>query len=226
MSAIGSVMLREWRHVAGSDRAMFFLYAFLVALWSLLFVGSAAGGGDGAYLVWLVTFSVVVVSNFATGTFMHERLNGALEIALTSGFSRNTIYYGKSFFVTVISFALGGLCLLLAHFWPDILPPELDSGTDIGTSASLLGPVIFFCACYMNAMSAALFSVILPNPRFVFFLNFLISAVIVAVFLAAQTFWNVAPTALVLSLLVPGIAFMEMGRRFFDGERVVRPVAL
>ena len=223
MREIVLVLKREWEQLAGSDTATHVLFLFLVVLWSLLF--TTADDGGATRLVWVVTFSVIVVNACASGPFMHERLSGALEIVLTCGIARDTLYRGKVLFVTLVATVLGGICTGLSGIW-ELLLGRVSYGDTGAWQDGFAGVVTFAFAAFMNACCAALFSVLLPNPRFVFFFNFLITSVIVALFLVVHALWGVSTVTLNLMLVVPGLVFLEVGKRVFRTERVVRPATV
>ena len=120
MSGLAVMLHKEWRCFLGSDRSMFVLYGVTVLMWSVLFVGAGAEGSAHTLAVWLLPFSVIVVSTFAQTVFVAERLTGAVEILLTSGLSRGSILGGKMLFVWLVAMVIGLLCMALGTVWSSL----------------------------------------------------------------------------------------------------------
>jgi len=188
-----------------------------------LFVSTAVDGSAETSLVWLLTFSVIIVSNFTQTVFVAERLNGSCEILLTCGLSRDAILFGKTLFVAGISTVMGYLCMALASLWIYVMSfygivPALTFGP---------GDLLLFAvaACF-NSSAASVLSIYLPNPRMSHFVNFLIMALVAAAFFAARRFFPLSPAVLCCFLLAVSGACMVMARHGFSGERAARRVTI
>ena len=85
------IIRKEWTGFSKSDCGIFFIYGILVLAWSFLLSTNITMLLTGTEYLWLVFFSVIVSGNFSNTTFVAERMNGSLEILLTSGIARNAI---------------------------------------------------------------------------------------------------------------------------------------
>ena len=149
-----------------------------------------------------------------------ERLVGIL---LTSGMSRSAILYGKMLFVTVMTTAIGAACLACAL----LLRPVFNGLGDV--------PRLHFewsyCTLYLgatllNAASSAYFSVWLPNPRLLHFINlfllgFIMTGYVAVSFVHPFSIYFIAGLLALLSVL-----FTFLARREFESERIIKPVVL
>jgi ABC-type Na+ efflux pump permease subunit len=221
-----TIVSREFKCFAGSDRGVFVVYGILVVLWSLLYLSRSAAGGEIISLLWAMTFAAVVGGNFAQTTFLAERMNGALEILLACGISRRAIVAGKTIFIVAMTIVIGFACLGLAALW-SVMAATLDYGAaPIGAEVF----VVYGAAAFLNAAMSCWFSVVLPNPRVLHFINLGFTLSLVALFYLAtgplHMDVHAASFLLTAILLAGGALFIALGIRAFSGERVIAPVTL
>ncbi len=214
---------KEWRSFVGNDLSMHMVYVVLVLLWSALLAGSGAGGVPESVVLWLLPFSVIVVSNAGQGVFVSERVSGAVEILLTSGLGRFEIVSGKMLFVGVLGTLTGYACMLLGMLWLWLLerwgvgPGSYPVGADF---------VVFACAVAVNTAMLAVLSVLLPNPRLSHFVSFLFMVLLLAAYYPAAATGRVSPWALAAALAVCAVALSAVALAVSRGERIARPVTL
>lgn len=223
MRGLCVVFAKEWKSFLGSDKGVFAVYTFLVVLWSFLFLSTGIEHTPQMHTIWLLMFSVIVGSNFSQGVLVSERINGALEVLLTSGLSRGQILYGKCLFIVVMSIAMGYLCVLLSMIW---LAVANAMGGGYSAAVGPGGYVAFAAAAYMNASSAAWLSIHLSNPRMLHFINFVLMACVVALYHTVAFFVPLALPVLILLLVAVGTCFLVLARKGFEGEKIIRPVHL
>ena len=167
---INIVFCKECRSFIGSERGLLFVYAVLIAGWSLLPL--AGGIEQTGSLSWLL-FSVIISSNFAGPVFVSERLSGAMEVLLTSGLSRSSVLWGKLLFVVGISFAAGACSFALSLVWLNFMGEY--HGLQTGY---LLHIAALYCAgAVMNSACTAWLSVRLRSPRTVPLTGILLTAI-------------------------------------------------
>jgi ABC-type Na+ efflux pump permease subunit len=217
MSGTLTILRKEWRCFLGSDRGIFILYAVLIVSWSIMLAAPDINAIRAGPL-WLVFFSVVISANFSNTVFIAERVNGVLEILLTSGLSRRHILYGKMVFVAGMSIAVGILCVAISPLWKLLLYPE--SNWNLSADALLL----YVAAAFMNTASSACLSVRMGNPRMLHLANLLLLALLLALHTAASYFITVPPYALALVLLVIGATATAAAQRLYESEKILQPV--
>lgn len=224
MSDLLTVLRKEWRCFLGSDRSVLALYAVIVLLWSMLFAGVGAESSPHAVTIWLLPFSVIVVSNFAQSVFVAERLTGSIEIFLTCGVSRGAILGGKMLFVWLLAVVTGSVCMLLGTVWSSLLV----SGGAVEYAWQLRGPhvALFAAGAAFNTAVVALLSMLLPNPRMSHFVNFLAIAAVLAVYYPlvppdSGGEWILAGVLMAMAVVV-AVAVFVVAR----GERLARGVNL
>ncbi|MBD3240378.1 MAG: hypothetical protein GF331_07320 [Chitinivibrionales bacterium] len=220
---ISVILRKELLSLLGSDRSILFLYGFVVFLWSFLFVGAGVDHTPGGTSVWLLPFSVIVVSNFSQGVFVSERLTGAIEILLTCGLSRRVILSGKMIFVWAMAVVMGLACMGLGTVWAT-LAATFDTGAP---SLSPLRPghlVLFGAAASFNTALVALLSIYLPNPRMSHLINFLAVAAIMSVYFPLAAHIPSGDYLLSAILLACAAVITAAVFRGADGERIARPV--
>jgi ABC-type Na+ efflux pump permease subunit len=223
MKGIGLVVYKEWLNFARSDKSVFFVYFILIAGWGMLIASSGNGTSISASL-WLVFFSVIIAANFASTVFVAERMTGSLEIFLTAGVTRGAIVYGKIAFVATMTIVIGALCALVGA----IMRP-LIAGSDHAfqcNADAVSYAVLYIAATLFNAASSACFSVWMPNPRLLHFINLLILAVIMSLYFAISNHFHLPLHAVSGLLLLTSIVFLALARRAFDSERIIKPVIL
>jgi ABC-type Na+ efflux pump permease subunit len=217
VNGIGIMLHKEWRCFAGSDRGIFLLYAILLVSWSLM-LATPDTNGIAAGPIWLIFFSVVISANFSNTVFIAERVNGILEILLTSGLSRRSILFGKMAFVAGMSILIGLACMLIAPVWRIVIYQSPGAVFDPGAF------LLYCSAVYMNTASSAYLSVKMNNPRLLHLANILLLAVLVATHTVAAMFIPLPASALALVMLGIGIAATTAARKLFDSEKILQPV--
>jgi ABC-type Na+ efflux pump permease subunit len=214
MTGLRTVIQKEIKCFFGSDKSTFLIYAMISLMWSFALL-LEVGNGD----FWLVFFSVIVAANFSSTVFISERVNGNLEVLITSGLSRDAALFGKMIFIVAMTAAIGLVCALFAACWSAVL---LDAGAP--PPVSVYGALLYLSATFLNAAASAYFSVRLGNPRFLHFINLLMTGAFVAAYDAASSFFQMHPSILVLGFLLAGTLFTFLARREFAGERIIRPI--
>lgn len=225
MRGVAVIVRKEFLSLLGSDRSILLLYGFVVFLWSFLFVGAGVEQSPGGTSIWLLPFSVIVVSNFSQGVFVSERLTGAVEILLTCGLSRPVIMTGKMVFVWAMAVVMGLACMGLGCAWAAVAT-AVDTGAPYSVPFSAGYLVLFSSAAAFNTALVALLSIYLPNPRMSHLVNFLAVAAIMSVYFPFAS--RLPASEYVLSaILVVCAAVAIMGVfRGAAGERIARPVNL
>ena len=217
------LMLRkEWLNFVCSDRSVFFIYFFLVAGWGMLLATMDRGGPLGSPL-WLVFFSVIVAANFSGTVFVAERMSGSLEILLTSGLSRRAILWGKMAFVIIMTLVVGAASLLSATLFRGWLQQPDAVHYDYFNPGYC---VLYAGATFLNTASSACFSVWLPNPRFLYFVNIALMGAIMGVYIVLSMVRSVTLLPVALVMFAVGVLFTWLAERAFSGERIIKPVIL
>ncbi|MCU0608515.1 MAG: hypothetical protein MUF22_01950 [Chitinispirillaceae bacterium] len=227
MREIILVAERELMSFVAADRGMFVVHFLLIACWGMLF--ATQGGAESPMTpLWFAMFSVVVSAVVTNTVFVTERISGALEIILTSGISRQGILLGKMLFVLCLTQIIGAMCLGAAA----VLRPFVAAAPgQPQVLITLSGCALYCCASFLLTASSAYFSVVLPNPRLLHFINLVIVGSAVAVpLIVADSF----PAAMFLSpaaavpaaLALAGVVFALLAKREFNGERITRPIIL
>ena len=223
MTGLATILRKEFKNFASSGVGAFALYAVISILWSYTLL-------NGAGWVWLVFLAVMAAANFSATVFISERISGTLEVLITSGVSRDAVLFGKMLFVIAMTLAMGAACAALAHLWPLLLPEDTDATPLLG----LTDAALYLGATVLNAAAGAYLTARMGNPRFLHFVNFLITAGLVVAYDAL--FWSltetrplfvalkVHPFFLAAAFLAIGLAFALLARREFAGERIIRPV--
>ncbi len=220
MSQCLIVLRKEWLNFVCSDRSVFFIYFFLVAGWGMLLATMDRGGPLGSPL-WLVFFSVIIAANFSSTVFVSERMSGSLEILLTSGLSRAAILWGKMIFVMVMTLAIGMVCVLTASVLQRfIAPPEVARAVWFQWSYGAL----YAGATFLNTASSACFSVWLPNPRLLHFVNILLVGAVMAGYVALSLTCPLSLFIVAIAMAAAGLLFAWLAGRAFEGERIIKPV--
>ncbi|MBN2037685.1 MAG: ABC transporter permease subunit [Chitinispirillaceae bacterium] len=216
------VLNNEWRSFMSSDRGLFIVYAvmitgwgFLIATWKSFLLFFAP--------FWLSSFSVIIAATFANSVFVAERISGSLEILLTSGISRRGILYGKMGFIVTTTMLVGVLCMSIANIVRFFLPVQM-VGPDV--MIGLSGLLVYLGASFMTAASSAYFSVLLPNPRVLHFINLFIVIFLVSLYSALAMFWPIPLVVLALIIFLFGALFCVLAKREFDGERITKLIIL
>ncbi len=219
MNGTLTMLRKEWRCFLGSDRGIFILYAVLILSWSVVLAAPNENGFQAGPL-WLVFFSVVISANFSNTVFIAERVNGILEILLTSGLSRKHILYGKMVFVAVMSIVIGLLCAAVSPFWRLLLYKELV--WTIAPDALLL----YAAAVFMNTAGSAYLSVKMSNPRLLHLANLLLLALLVTVHTVVSYYFTLPLWVLSLALALTGALATAAARRLYESEKILQPVVL
>ena len=222
MKDIWLIIRKEWIGFSKSDRGIFFVYGILVLAWSFLLSTNITMLLTGTEYLWLVFFSVIVSGNFSNSTFVAERMNGSLEILLTSGVARNAILSGKIAFVIIMSTVLGLVCYMLALVLYVVQGESLHliySITPIGKEI-----ILYTIACFMNATCGAWLSVRINNPRLLHFINLFVLGLVVILHAVLSAVFTFTLWSLIIALAVCGVLFYVFAVRDFGSERVIQPV--
>lgn len=219
MSGTLLILKKEWRCFVGSDRGIFLLYMVLILSWSFM-LASPSDGAVSAGPFWLVFFSVVISANFANTVFISERVNGILEILLTSGLSRRSILYGKMIFVAGMSIAIGIVCIALSQLWRVLIYEAL------GASVSAYDLLLYAAAVFMSTASSAYLSVRMANPRLLHIANLFLLALIITLYTVCTQFWVIPPTAPALVLIIIGAGATYAAQCIYESEKILQPVVL
>jgi len=219
MNRIAVIFAKEWRFLCGSDRGVFVLYLFLIFSWSMMLVAphdSAIANGP----LWLVFFSVIISANFANTVFIAERINGTLEILITSGLSRKEILFGKMLFVAASGAVIGLICIALAFILKTVLYPESTF------SITLLDVCTYMCAVAFNTASGAYLSLKLTNPRLMHLATIFMLACVVTLHTVISLVLPLPAAALPITLLVIAAAGGVLSVRLYESEKILVPVSL
>lgn len=216
------IFRKEWLNFLKGDRSVFIVYLILVAGWGTLLAASS-GSGTAAEPLWIVFFSVIVAVNFSGTVFVLERMSGSLEVLLTCGISRGAMLYGKMLFVMVMTVGIGAACLSCAY----ALRPLLPGTRGIPDGLLLLRYcLLYVSAAFLNAAASAYFSVLLPNPRLLHFLNLLLAGFVMTAFTAVSVVRPLPLETASAALALLGSVFTVLARREFESEKLVKPVVL
>jgi len=217
MTGLLTVVRKELK-CFGGDRGQLLIYAVMSAMWSLaLFIGGVTGDTVGARF-WSVFFAVIVAAGFSGTVFISERVTGTLEVLITSGISRDAVFFGKMIFAVVMSMAVGLLCAVFALMWGVAL------GAGRPPSLGINDAVLYVSTAYLNAAVSACLSVRMGNPRFLHFINLFMTAGLLAVYSAALALFAASWSVLAGGFLLIGVLFTFLARREFAGEGITRPV--
>ncbi|MBN1758654.1 MAG: hypothetical protein JW863_10070 [Chitinispirillaceae bacterium] len=219
MNGILIIIRKEWRTFAGSDRGMFLLYAILIVSWSFMLANPSTGPVETGPL-WLVFFSVVISANFSNTVFISERLNGNLEILLTSGIARKHILFGKMIFIAGISTLIGLVCIAFSSFLRSAV---------FHTTGSSTGPaevLLYCCAVFMNTAGSAWLSVFMSNPRLLHLANLFTLALLITAYMVISAYLPLPPETLSAVLVLLGIGATIFAVRLYESEKILQPVNL
>jgi ABC-type Na+ efflux pump permease subunit len=217
MNGVMTILKKEWCCFLGSDRGIFLLYIVLMLSWSIML----ANPGDAVEQtgqIWFIFFSVVISANFSNTVFIAERVNGILEILLTSGLSRKQILYGKMIFVAGMSIMIGIICIAVSNLWRYLLYDNQNS------SLCTLDVIVYCCAVLMNTATSAYFSVKMTNPRLLHLLNLLFLGAIVVLHTIAAGFMTIPFWALPALLLTVAACASLAAQRLYESEKILQPV--
>jgi hypothetical protein len=216
------VLRNEWRSFLCSDRGLFVVYAVMIVGWGFLIATWRS------YILffapfWLASFSVIIAATFANSVFVSDRISGSLEILLTCGISRSGILCGKLAFIFFMTIAVGALCMGLASVARHILFSAM-VGAEVIIGIS--GIAVYCGATFLTAASSAYFSVLLPNPRVLHFINLLMVIFLVCVHSVLSTIWHIPLFVLAIFLFLFGAVFLLLAKKEFDGERITKIIIL
>jgi ABC-type Na+ efflux pump permease subunit len=211
-------MRKEWANFLGSERGVFAIYGILVLSWSFI----PLSGGMAAGPAWWLFFSVIICGNFTNSVFVSERLSGAMEILLTSGFTRNAVLFGKTAFIASMSIIVGIVCMGLSMVWLEFSArPRESIFQDFYSSVGL------YCAgVVMNVACGAWLSVRLHSPRIIPFITIIIMTLIVTAFYCLVYFLSAPRWLLVIILPAFSVIFMYSAKNEFNGEKIIQPIDL
>jgi hypothetical protein len=218
MKKIKAIFIKESGNFVGSERGVFLIYAILVLLWSFLPLNKGIGAGS----IWWLFFSVVVSGNFSNSVFVAERLNGSMEILLTSGFPRDSVFFGKITFVLIMSIGIGIICFSLSMVWLEI------SGLGkMSTLSDILHKAFLFCSgALMNVTFGAWMSFRLQSPRIIPFLTIVVMVLMVAGYYYVSFLFGAPEWVLGVIMTIAAIIFGTLAKKEFHGEKVVQPIHL
>lgn len=215
-NGIQSIISKEWKCFVGSDRGLFFFYGFLIVSWSL-FLAFREQPDSMTAPWWLIFFSVVVTANFSNTVFISERINGFLEIVISSGYSRMTILAGKILFIMGMSSILGLLCVVAGTITRSYLNNQ-------PLSVNIMDIGVYIVSAFFNTTGAAFLSVRMSNPRLLHIANMVILTLLIIVHSVLSQFFDVPDIMLAAIILMFGSIFFLAAVREFNSERILRPV--
>jgi ABC-type Na+ efflux pump permease subunit len=218
MQSIKSIIIKEWKCFVGSDRGLFFFYGILLVSWSM-FLALREQPVEMSAPWWLIFFSVVVTANFSNTVFISERINGSLEILISSGHSRMAILFGKIVFILIMSIVMGLFCVTAGTFIRGYL-------TEKSVSFEVMDIAVYIAAALFNTAGAAFLSVRMGNPRLLHIANMVMLTTIVIIHSVLSAFFNVPIYMLTSLLLLASGIFLVAAMREFNSERILRPVDL
>jgi ABC-type Na+ efflux pump permease subunit len=172
--------------------------------------------------IWWLFFSVIISGNFANTVFVSERLSGSMEIVLTSGFSRDTVLFGKTVFIIGMSIVIGAVCLCFSRLWLHVS----GQGQTGFHHVAFYGAVLYCAGTCMNVAIAAWMSVRLQSPRLIPIVTILAMSLIVAGFSVLLYFVQVPQWSLSIVLLSLAFVFLLLARKEFNGEKIIQPIHL
>jgi ABC-type Na+ efflux pump permease subunit len=216
MKKIKAILGKEWANFKGSERGVFFIYGILIFSWSFFPLNKEFSSGP----IWWLFFSVIISGNFSNSVFVSERLNGAMEILLTSGFSRDTVFFGKIAFILAMSIIIGVICFSLSILWLSF------AGQGAIEMETLRDGILFCAGVLMNVTFGAWMSLRLQSPRIIPFMTILLMGVIVGIFYAMSFFLHAPQWLLGVALTALAVIFGLLARKEFHGERVIQPIHL
>jgi ABC-type transport system involved in cytochrome c biogenesis permease component len=217
MNGIWAVIVKEWKCFIGSDRGMFVLYMFLVLTWSVL-LATRSSANFNAGPLWLVFFSVVITANFSNTIFISERVSGALEILITSGFSRNAVLYGKMAFILGMSLIFGILCISLTFLFEKFIYNNDLHQIDIS------GFFLYAGSAFLNVASSAYLSVRMSNPRLLHFANMFLLGTVVGTYMLLSSMFNVHLFFLILFFCVTAVLICWRAQILYNSEKILQPI--
>jgi len=219
MTGLTTIIRKELKNFACSGPGIFIMYAVISVLWSFMLVPNSS---SLAGFLWLAFFSVIVTANISSTVFISDRVNGTLEVLITSGVSRFAVLFGKMLFAIATASVIGLLCVSLSVVWAFALPEVygLDKGSPGTFGLYAFYAALYISAAFFNAAASAYLSVRMSNPRFLHFIILFMTGAIVA----ACSALNMQKTAPVLTFLLAGTIFTYLARREFAGERIIRPI--
>jgi hypothetical protein len=97
------------------------------------------------------------------------------------------------------------------------------------TPAAVLGSqgiAVYFGATFLSAASSAYFSVLLPNPRILHFINLFIVMLFIGLYAVLLGFRPIPLSVLALFLTLGGVVFTVLSVREFNSERIIKPIVL
>ena len=216
------IFRKEWASFVGSDRGLFLVYAVFIPGWSVL-IATWKTNTPLITIIWYASFSVIVAAAFSNTIFVSERISGSLEILLTCGISRSGILYGKMAFILCMTVLVGALCMGLANVLKPVLNPW---GVSPAVVVGVSGIAVYCSASFLAAASSAYFSVLLPNPRILHFINLFMVMVFIFLFSRLSSIWHVPLFALAVFLTLGGVVFAMLAKKEFNSERIIKPIVL
>ncbi len=204
-----------------SDKALFFAHIILIFSFGSIYASRFSDITSDMGVVWLVSFSVIVSSNFSYSTFVSERMNGMLEILLVSGIQRKDILLGKVLFATLFSSLMGIFIYIVALFSNVIL--NSSNTFNIWVTIISVFP-IYLSACMFNITVSAWLSVKLPNPRILTFINLFVIVFIASVNMVVTESLNYSGNLIIPVLSFGAIVFYFLALKEYRSENVTKPL--
>jgi ABC-type Na+ efflux pump permease subunit len=219
MGGFRVVFAKELQCFAGADRGMFILYSIIVIVWSTLLATRSSDSFDSGPL-WLVFFSVVITANFSNSIFVSERTNGSLEILITSGLSRNAVFYGKLFFIITMSVLFGAVCIILSRLLDKYLFYNSMPSTDIQSF------LLYTSSTFLNVAASAYFSIKLTNQRLLHFVNMFILGLFVGVYMVLTQYVILSVYYLVGAMFISGVYICWRTQKLYQSEKIIQSVTM
>lgn len=222
MKHILLIFIKEWKGFIKSDKWIFVIYGILICAWGYLISNNMYSLSSKTGALWLAFFSVIISGNFSSSTFVAERMNGSLEILLTSGISRQSILSGKISFIVIMSTFMGILCYFFA------LGIRSAKGDHFHILLKIIPVwkiiILYIAACFLNSSCGAWLSVRINSPRLLPFVNLIVLGIIVVVhellsYKIALSLWSLS-----LILVAVGALFYGLALKDFRSEGVIQPL--
>lgn len=214
------IFKNEIRSYFKSDKALFIAHLIIIFSFGSLYSSHFKNLHSNMGLIWLVSFSVIVTSNFSYSTFVSERMNGMLEILLVSGIKRKDILLGKVIHVILFSSIMGLLIYMVSILMNFIMGQR---EMDIFRSVIVAFPV-YLSSCVFNVSISAWFSVKLPNPRILSFVNLFIIVIISTVNFIIGELFNISGNSIIVILLFGAAVFYKLALNEYRSENVTKPL--
>lgn len=215
------IFQNELNSYFNSDRALFLAHTILILSFGSIYASRFKDIASDMGVVWLVSFSVIVSSNFSYSTFVSERMNGMLEILLVSGIQRRDILLGKVLFATLFSSLMGIFIYIVAILF-NVSLGEVNSFNIWDTLISVFP--IYLSACIFNINVSAWLSVKLPNPRILTFVNLFVIIIIASINMFVTQSLGLTGNVIIPVLSLGGVIFYFLALKEYRSENVTKPL--